>query len=122
MNYNNGPFNWFVQARYLGGGKLNARYNLERPLGTVSGGVTTVTGSAVIYDVADNEVGTAVYWDTRVGYTIPTGDGSLEIFANVNNLFDKEPPLVLGEGIAFQTGGGYDTIGRFFTLGVNLRF
>jgi outer membrane receptor protein involved in Fe transport len=123
MNYNNGPFNWFVQARYLGGGKLNARYNVERPLGTVSGGVTTVTGSAVIYDVADNTIGSSVYWDTRIGYTLPTGDGSLEIFANVNNLFNKEPPIVRGELAPFvQTVGAYDTIGRYFTLGLNLKF
>jgi iron complex outermembrane recepter protein len=122
FNYDNGPFNWNLQARYLGGGELSARYNQERLLGTVAAGVTTVTGSAVIYDVADNDIGTAVYWDTRVGYDIALGDGMLEIYANVNNLFDKQPPLVLGEAIAFQTGGGYDTIGRFFTLGLNLRF
>ncbi|MEO8307400.1 MAG: TonB-dependent receptor [Pseudomonadota bacterium] len=122
MTYNNGPFSWFMQARYLGGGDLSARYNQERLLGTTAAGVTTVTGSAVIYDVADNKVGSSLYWDTRLGYTIPTGDGTLEIFANVNNLFDKDPPLILGEAIVSQTGGGYDVIGRFFTLGINLRF
>jgi iron complex outermembrane receptor protein len=114
MNYNNGPFNWNLQARYLGGGDLNARYNQERAL---SNGTT-----AIIYDVADNKIGTAVYWDTRLGYQIPMGDGSLEIYGNVNNLFDKDPPIVRGESIAFQTGGGYDVIGRYFTVGFNLKF
>jgi outer membrane receptor protein involved in Fe transport len=120
--YSNGPFRWNLQARYIGGGDLNARYNQERLLGTSSGGVTTVTGSAVIYDVADNDVGSSVYWDTRLGYEIPVGDGTLEIFGNVNNLFDRDPPLVLGEAVALQTGGGFDVIGRFFTVGLNLRF
>ena len=122
INYDNGPFNWNVQARYLGGGELSARYNQERLLGTVTAGVTTVTGSAVIYDVADNHVGTSVYWDTRLGYDIQLSNGTLEIYANVNNLFNKDPPLVLGEAVVAQNGGGYDTLGRFFTLGVNLRF
>jgi outer membrane receptor protein involved in Fe transport len=40
----------------------------------------------------------------------------------VNNLFDRDPPLVLGEAAAAQTGGGFDTLGRFFTVGLNLRF
>jgi iron complex outermembrane recepter protein len=114
MNYNNGPFNWFVQARYLGGGDLNARYNQERLLSNGN--------KAIIYDVADNKIGTSLYWDTRIGYTIPTGDGKLELYANVNNVFDKDPPIVRGEAIAFQTGGGYDVIGRFFTVGLSLRF
>jgi outer membrane receptor protein involved in Fe transport len=122
MNYGNGPLSWFLQARYIGGGELNARYNQERPLGTVSGGVTTLTGSGVIHDVADNDIGSLVYWDTRLGYEIAVGEGSLEIFANVNNLLDKAPPRVLGEAIALQTGGGYDVIGRFFTAGFSLRF
>ena len=124
FNYDNGPFNWNLQARYLGGGEMSALYNQERLLGTSTAGVTTVTGSAVIYDVADwvNEVGTSVYWDTRIGYDIALGEGNLEIYGNVTNLFNKEPPLIYGEALAFQTGGGYDTIGRFFTLGMNLRF
>ncbi len=122
MTYDNGPFNWNLQARYLSGGVLNARYNLERPLGTVAGGVTTVTGSGVIYDVADNTVGSLVYWDTRLGYRIPMGGGTMEIYGNVNNLFDKAPPQVLGEAAASQTNGGYDVIGRYFTVGVSLKF
>jgi outer membrane receptor protein involved in Fe transport len=122
MNYTNGPLSWFLQARYIGGGQLNGRYNLERPLGTVSGGVTTLTGSGVIYDVANNDIGSLVYWDTRLGYQIPMGERSLEVYANVNNLLDKDPPRVLGEANSIQTGGGYDVIGRFFTVGFNLRF
>jgi len=122
MNYDNGPFHWFVQARYVGGGELNGRFNQLRQLGTVAGGVTTVTGSGIIYDVADNDIGSLVYFDTRVGYEIPLGENRFEIFANVNNALDKAPPRVLGEAIAAQTGGGYDVIGRFFTVGFKLGF
>jgi outer membrane receptor protein involved in Fe transport len=112
--YSNGPFRWNLQARYIGSGNLSGRYNQERLL--------TNGTSAVIYDVADNTIGSVMYWDTRIGYDIPVGNGTLELFGNVNNLFDRDPPLVLGEAIASQTGGGYDVLGRFFTVGLNLRF
>lgn len=114
MFYSNGPFRWNLQARYIGSGNLSGRYNQERLL---TNGTT-----AVIYDVADNSIGSSVYWDTRLGYEIPLGTGTLELFGNVNNLFDRDPPLVLGEAVAAQTGGGYDVLGRFFTVGLNLRF
>jgi iron complex outermembrane recepter protein len=125
FSYSNGPFRWNLQGRFFGGGDLNARYNQERLLGTASGSVITVTGSGVIYDVADNTIGSSVYWDTRIGYEIPLGSGTLELYGNVNNLFDRDPPLVLGDGsaaVSTQTGGGYDILGRFFTVGLNLRF
>ena len=114
LDYRNGPFNWNLQARYYGGGELNPLYNQTR---TFNDGATHV-----VYDVADNTIGGSVYWDTRFGYTIPMGSGSLELFANVNNLFDRDPPLVLAENAAVQTGGGYDVIGRRYVMGVNVRF
>lgn len=111
LNYNNGPFNWNLQGRYNGGGKLSSTYNLF-----------STSLNRVNYNVADNTVGAVVYWDTRFGYDIPVGAGSMELFMNVNNLLDRAPPRVLGLNNAFQVGGGYDQIGRTFALGLNLRF
>jgi len=114
MTYSNGPFRWNLQARYNDGGKLSTVYNSLRPLNN---------GTMVpIYDVADNTIGSSVYWDTRVGYDIPLSGGSLEVFANVNNLFDRTPPLVLSENAVGQTGGGYDVIGRRYVVGINIKF
>lgn len=113
LMYSNGPFRWNLQARYNAGGDLSARYNQLRALSNGD--------SAIIWDVADNSIGSSVYWDTRLGYEIPMGSGSLELYGNVNNLLDRDPPLALVEG-GGQTAGGYDLIGRFFTVGLNLRF
>jgi iron complex outermembrane receptor protein len=111
LAYSNGPFKWNLQARYLGGGNLNATFNTYRP-----------AINAVIYDVQDNEVGASVWWDTRLGYEIPLNDGALELYANVNNLLDRDPPRVLAETPAIQVGGGYDQLGRRYVLGFNLKF
>lgn len=111
FSYFNGPFTLNLTARYNSGGKLNTAFN--RYYESLGG---------VLYDVADNTIGSSVYWDTRLGYDIPLGTGSVELFANVINLFDRDPPLVLAEGAVGQTGGDYDIIGRRFVLGFNLRF
>lgn len=111
FNYRNGPFGLNLSARYNGGGKLSTSYNLYRD---ALGGV--------LYDVADNSVGGSVYWDSRVSYDLNVGAGTLELFGNVTNLFDRDPPLVLAENASTQTGAGYDQLGRRFVLGFNLRF
>jgi hypothetical protein len=111
LNYGNGPFNWNLQGRYNGGGKLSSTYNLYN-----------ATLDRVVYNVADNTVGSTVYWDTRLGYDIPVSSGSLELYANVNNLLDRSPPIIYGLNSSLQTGGGYDVIGRSYAVGFNLRF
>jgi iron complex outermembrane receptor protein len=113
LNYTNGPFSWNMQGRYNGGGKLSSTYNLYN---------ATPGMERVVYNVADNSIGSTVYWDTRLGYDIPVARGSLEVYANVNNLFDRDPPMVLGLNTSFQVAGGYDVIGRTYAVGVNLRF
>ena len=54
-------------------------------------------------------------------------DEQLEIFANINNLFDREP--VITPGAIGRTGVGtgvstglYDILGPRFTLGLNYQF
>ena len=111
FSYSNGPFRWNLSARYNNGGKMNTSYNVYRE-----------SLGGVLYDVADNTIGSSVYWDTRLGYDIPVASGELELFANVTNLFDRDPPLVLTENSSAQTGGDYDTIGRRFVVGFNMRF
>jgi hypothetical protein len=111
FNYSNGPFRWNLAARYNGGGTLNTAFNVFRP-----------AVGAVVYEVADNTIGSTTYFDTRFGYDINVRGGELELFANVTNLFDREPPLVLGENTSTQTTSAYDVLGRRYVVGVNLRF
>jgi iron complex outermembrane receptor protein len=116
LNYGNGPFSWNLQARYLGKGLLSSSYNLPN-----------ATTGVVTYNVANNTIGSVTYFDTRVGYKIPMGDGTLELYGNVNNLLDRDPPLVLSPfGGLFANGGQsattYDSLGRRFVVGFNLKF
>ena len=114
LNYGNGPFNWNLQARYLGAAKLNTAWNLF-----------STSLNRVNYNVADNRIGAVVYWDTRLGYDIPLGNGTMELFANVNNLLDRDPPNVLGVNTSnqVQTGGtAYNILGRSYVVGVNVKF
>ncbi len=66
------------------------------------------------------------YTDLTVEYALPT-NYEAEIFLTVNNLFDKDPPLLApinyNPGVAYPTAQVlYDVVGRYFTLGARLRF
>lgn len=111
VTYTNGPFSFNLNGRYNNGGANSLNWNVPNSSGTVT-----------TWNVADNHTGGSVYWDTRVAYRINVGGGELELFGNVQNLFDRDPPLVLLQGIGTQTAGGYDQIGRRYVAGVNLKF
>ena len=50
-----------------------------------------------------------------------------QLFATVDNLFDKDPPIAAGGGFGGNVNGGtnavfFDTLGRAFRLGVRMDF
>src|SRR5690606_33645505 len=99
----------FVQERWIDKGILDSDY---------TEGV----------DIDDNSVDAVWYTDMRLSYTIETtGGGSWEIYGNVNNLFDEDPPVTASfssfSAAASQTNATmYDLLGRSFTAGVRLRY
>lgn len=113
VTYNRGKFFLSPTLRYISSGIYNKRYNLPnaRP------------------DVEDNTVPSVVYVNLSGGYSWDLGDGRLEFFANVQNLFDKDPPVVptVFDASLGQTGGIgtnaslFDVFGRRFTIGVTFR-
>jgi outer membrane receptor protein involved in Fe transport len=111
LSYLNGPFSWNLNGRYNNGGANSLNWN-----------VPDASGNVATWNVADNHTGGSVYWDTRVAWRINMGKGDIELFGNVQNLFDRDPPRVLLQGIGLQTAGGYDQIGRRYVAGLNLRF
>ena len=66
------------------------------------------------------------YTDVSVSYEVETGSGSVTPFFTVENLFDKQPPIVgtiaSVPGLFFPSAGGYDIVGRYFTVGARARF
>ena len=99
-----GPWTWFVQERWVGGGKFDNTNN--NGLG-----------------VYPNNVGDVFYTDTTLSYDI-LPDPAMSLFFSINNLFDRDPPptpsfLIAGSSYSNRTL--YDLIGRQYTLGVRYK-
>lgn len=110
LGYNRDNFSWNLNGRYNNGGKIVKTWNQPDSNGVIN------------WNAADNDVGGSVYWDTRVTYRMQMGKNDVEIFGNIQNLFDRDPPVVLQQGTGNQLSGGYDTIGRRYVMGVSLKF
>ena len=111
VNYRRGPFRSFLQLRYIGKGV----YDTQNGIGPNN------------WIVADNSIGSVTYVDARLSYEMPFGENSIELFGNVTNLFDREPPIaaIYDPATARPTqynSSLYDIIGRRFAIGVNVRF
>jgi hypothetical protein len=110
LGYTRDRFSWNLNGRYNNGGTTVLTWNQPD-----ANGVTN-------WNAADNHTGGSVYWDTRLAYRIALGGGQLEVFGNVQNLLDRDPPRVQLQGVGAQVSGGYDQVGRRYVMGVNLRF
>ncbi len=124
--------NWsaFVQGRWIDGGLLD-RTRLEsttaipltqRPVGSVLAACGTN-----ICTIDDNSIPSIFYVDARVAGRFGE-EQNLEVFANIQNLLDREPNITPGSGVG-RTGTGtgvntglYDIAGRRYTIGVNYEF
>lgn len=108
LSYNRGPLSLFVQQRWVDSGLLDATYRQG-------------------IDIDNNSVESAMYTDLRIGYTIDSGDSTLELYANALNVMDEEPPVAASfstfSGQANQVHPGiHDQIGRRFILGARYQF
>jgi outer membrane receptor protein involved in Fe transport len=106
--------NLFLQARYIG--KLN------------QGEVPGLTAGQQTFVYAQKTIGSVVYVDANISQTIKTGllGSEMEIFANVNNLFNKRPPIFANPtqpGNTYPTYARlYDVMGRYITVGAKMKF
>lgn len=73
-------------------------------------------------------VGSVAYTDATVTYSIPHRDTEFNVYLNVQNVFDKQPPPApnpvnaIFPGIGPLYAAGDDVVGRYFTVGVRARF
>jgi outer membrane receptor protein involved in Fe transport len=74
--YVSGPLSVYLQGRYIQSAKIDNTYGPN--------------------DIYDNNLPSFFYMDGSVQYTLrEAGDGTkVQLFANINNLFDKDPPIV----------------------------
>ena len=89
INYSSQDVSVDARVRYVGGGKFNHAL-----------------------DIANNDIAARVYVDLGAQVNVD----KFTLFANVNNLFDRDPPLTTYGAIH------YDTIGRYMTVGAKVRF
>jgi outer membrane receptor protein involved in Fe transport len=117
LTYNNGPFTWFTQIRYIGSGK-NAY--------TLSGFTDGIEDAVEGVNIEDNSVPAVVYVDMRFDYDFKVGNSSVDVFASVTNLFDKSPPVTptygsFGGYTTQANAGLFDVLGRRFTIGAKFK-
>lgn len=114
LTYRNSGVSALLQARHTGSGFQD-----------VCGEAGRCPTSSFVY-IEDNRVRAVTYVDLRLGYEFEYGDAQLELFGNVTNLFDADPPLTPSYsaflGYSTQHNSSvYDVLGRRFTVGVRLR-
>jgi outer membrane receptor protein involved in Fe transport len=95
----------YVQERLIGAGKVDNTF-------------TPTT-------IADNHVPAILYTDVTVRANIHQGNEQLQVFMTINNLFNKEPPIVPSipyGGYRATNFSLYDVVGRYITFGVSAKF
>lgn len=117
---NNGVPHWRSTASLtyaLGGGSATVRGRY------IGGGTYDNTYTAA--DINDNHTGSVFLLDLAADYRLPDmGDVGFQVFANVNNVLDRDPPVLPS---TFQNAFGtnpiiYDLVGRYFLAGLRVTY
>ncbi|MFL6763390.1 MAG: TonB-dependent receptor [Sphingomicrobium sp.] len=113
LNYEQGHWGAGVRAKYIGKGKFSSLYH---------------EGAGAVNTVNDNSVPSYLYINLNGHYRVDLPSGrTADFFATVNNLFDKDPPMIpsgAAGGINESSTNGeiYDVVGRFYRAGVRVKF
>lgn len=114
--YDNGPFSATVTMRGIGSGVFNTSFI------TCTTGCPAATARNPTINL--NYVPSIAYFDLAFDYGFM--DDAIETYFTAENVFDKDPPFVVGQrGSGFYAGQGntslYDRLGRVFRAGVRFR-
>lgn len=116
-SYNRGALSVSLSANYVSSQIINRNWNF--------------LGTSTQWDVADNEVNPTLMFDARVGYDLEVAGSNVNLFATINNLFDKDPETYLATAFntgafSFSTGPGIgntgDLRGRRYVVGAKFEF
>lgn len=104
--YYNGPWTLYLQGVYIG--------------------ETNASNTFTAADIADNTIDSQLILNASVQHTLyDRQNRSLQLFGSITNLLDEDPP-VSTSSVAYAwsapLGGGYDKIGRAFSLGVRFSY
>ena len=111
--YINGPFTATLSARWIDEGQMYAD-----SLGPEDAGYTPTHPESI----ETNRIPDYINWSFNGAYSFTFNNVDMQLFGNINNLLDKDPPIA-GTG----TGGNanptfYDPIGRTFRVGLRATF
>ena len=118
--WNRGPASLTLSARYIAEGKYNALF--KGPDDPSYVGWNATTGAPTVNTINDNIVKSATYFNLSGSYNlIAEGNRKLQLFASINNLLDKAPPMA--PTLQYPTNPVYfDQIGRYYRVGVRFGF
>ncbi len=103
LNYDGERFGWFLQGRYIGSGTFD------------------VTRGPSVVDL--QHISSQFYLDGQISGRANAGGKEFELFLNVRNLFNNQPPFTPQDGnipVPVNTSL-YDVIGRTFRVGLKFR-
>lgn len=113
ISYDNGPFNFNVQTRYIAPGIMDVTL-----IGPNQAGFDTDLPNSI----SDNHIEAMVYVDIGASYTFKLAQGrSLQLFGAIKNLTDPTPPVNVYSGSGTNPFL-FDIIGRRFTAGARVTF
>lgn len=100
LNYRVGPWSTYLQHRFIDETKRSASW---------------VEG----VDIYDNSIDAVTYTNLGLRYLGESGEMGWEIFANVQNVFDEEPPVMPGTGLSQHRP---IALGRRYVVGASFSF
>jgi len=112
LGYTTGPATVTLHGRYIPGGLFNVAFiGPDDPRYSVTGSTS----------VNDNRVQGRFYLDLAASYRITLRSGQeLELFGAINNLFDRDPP-VIPSGNLGTNQVLFDPVGRAFRIGARIK-
>lgn len=129
LTYNIENYSMFLQGRWIGDGLLDRtrqESNVRIPGPVPAGSILAACGTNIC-TIDDNSIPSTFYMDARFTGRFGEND-NLEVYANIQNLLDREPVITPGTSVG-RTGTGlgvnsslYDILGRRYTIGVNYEF
>ncbi len=119
LTYSTGPFTGTVQARYVGPGKFEEITALGGiAVGPGDPGYSTTNPNSI----SNNHVPSAVYVNLYAAYKLPFHNQAMEVFGQINNVFNKNPPIAPG-GNGYPTNPVYfDTYGMAWKVGFRFKY
>jgi iron complex outermembrane receptor protein len=122
LGYNLGKFGATLQTTYIGAADLDDQFLAA--FDTPGTGTDPITNPAIPLARGSYGVSAVTYVDLQL--TFSPGD-AYQVFLGANNVFDKEPPLLISGLPSDVTGtetdaGTYDALGRRWYAGVRMKF